>query len=117
MPICKIATNYPLNDDEKNKFADEAAIILSELLEKPLKAIMVMINTNYMRMNQSNDTVCFGEFRYVKSYADEAERSQFLKQLSDKMFALIQKYTKAEPHRVYMQFTHMKRDDAWKYTE
>ena len=44
MPICKITTNYPLNDDEKNKFADEAAIILSELLEKPLKAIMVMIN-------------------------------------------------------------------------
>ena len=33
------------------------------------------------------------------------------------MLALIQKHTAVDPYRIYMQFTEMTREGAWKYTK
>ena len=100
----------------KTEFLDEAARELSDILRKPLPAIMIMLDDCSMYMNSSEDTVFFAEFRYIlpQEYADD--KSGFLKELADRMLALIQKHTHVDPYRIYMQFTEMTREGAWRYT-
>ena len=69
-----------------------------------------------MLMNQSEDTVFFGEFRYLMSFADDDEKRRWLQLLADTMLEIIQRYTGVNPYRIYMQFTEMTRESAWKYT-
>ena len=45
------------------------------------------------------------------SFLDEAAT-----ELADRMLSLIQKHTKVDPYRIYMQFTEMTREGAWRYT-
>ena len=116
MPIAQMKTNYKFSSPAAYKsFLDEAASELSEILRKPLPAIMVMLDECPMYMNSSEDTVFFSEFRYIlpQEYADS--KDVFLKELADRMLSLIQKHTHVDPHRVYMQFTEMTRDSAWRY--
>lgn len=100
----------------KTEFLDEAARELSDILKKPLPAIMIMLDDCAMYMNSSEDTVFFAEFRYIlpQEYADD--KTGFLKELADRMLALIQKHTQVDPYRIYMQFTEMTREGAWRYT-
>jgi hypothetical protein len=117
MPIAQMKTNYKFSSPAAYKgFLDEVASELSEILRKPLPAIMVMLDECPMYMNSSDDTVFFAEFRYILplEYADD--KSAFLKELADRMLGLIQKHTKVDPYRIYMQFTEMTREGAWKYT-
>lgn len=115
MPICQMKTNYKFDDAKKSAFLDEMASSLSRILEKPIPAIMVMLSSEDMYMNKSQDTVFFAEFRYVKSFESDEEKSVFLGKFADEMLALIQKYTSVDPYRIYMQFTPMPRDGAWRY--
>ena len=110
-------TNFKMSSDAKKLFLDETARELSDILKKPLPAVMVMLDECSMYMNCSDDTVFFAEFRYIlpQEYADS--KSDFLKILADRMLLLIQKHTKTDPHRIYMQFTEMNRESAWRYTE
>ena len=117
MPIAQMKTNYTFAaPEDRTAFLDEASRELADILRKPLPAIMIMLDQCPMYMNQSEDTVFFAEFRYIlpQEYADN--KSGFLKELADRMLALIQKHTHADPYRVYMQFTEMTREGAWKYT-
>ena len=110
-------TNYRFSSPAlRTAFIDEAASELSEILRKPLPTIMVMLDECSMYMNSSEDTVFFAEFRYIlpQEYADN--KAAFLKELADRMLSIIQKHTHADPYRVYMQFTEMTREGAWKYT-
>ena len=117
MPICQIKTNYILNHDQKSKFTGEVADKISQLLEKPIAAVMVMISEEYMQMNHTEDTIIFAEFRYVKNFENVEEKSVFLKNFSYEMLEIFRKYTDVDPYRVYMQFTEMARGSAWKYTQ
>lgn len=116
MPIAQMKTNYIMDKAAKTQFLDEAARELSDILRKPLPAVMVMLDDCSMYMNCSDDTVFFAEFRYIlpQEYADN--KSGFLKELADRMLALIQKHTHVDPYRIYMQFTEMTREGAWRYT-
>lgn len=116
MPICQMKTNYQMSSEKKTAFLNEMARSLSELLEKPIQAVMVMLSEETMYMNNSQDTVFFAEFRYVKRFADADEKAVFLEMFADKMLALIQSHTHVDPYRIYMQFTEMSRDGAWRYT-
>lgn len=117
MPICQMQTNYKFKADERTAFLNEISITLSEILEKPLPAVMIMLTDAHMYMNQSEDTVFFAEFRYVKKFDSNDEKSLFLESFSERMLKLIQKYTNVNPYRIYMQFTEMPRDGAWHYIE
>lgn len=117
MPICQMQTNYKFKADERTAFLNEVSINLSEILEKPLPAVMIMLTDAHMYMNQSEDTVFFAEFRYVKKFDSNDEKSLFLESFSERMLKLIQKYTNVNPYRIYMQFTEMPRDGAWHYIE
>ena len=117
MPICQMKTNYVFSKDEKTDFLRDTANVLSEILEKPIQAVMVMLSNETMLMNNSEDTVFFAEFRYVKDFVDNNEKSAFLNSFSERMLALIQSYTHVNPYRIYMQFTEMPRDGAWRYIE
>lgn len=117
MPICQMKTNYTFSKDEKTAFLRETANTLSEILEKPIQAVMVMLSDESMFMNNSEDTVFFAEFRYVKDFADSTEKAEFLENFSERMLELIQSYTHVNPYRIYMQFTEMPRDGAWRYIE
>ena len=116
MPIAQMKTNYIMDKAAKTQFLDDAARELSDILRKPLPAVMVMHHDCSMYMNCSDDTVFFAEFRYIlpQEYADN--KSGFLKELADRMLALIQKHTHVDPYRIYMQFTEMTREGAWRYT-
>lgn len=117
MPIAQMKTNYKFSSPaDRRGFIDEAASELSEVLRKPLPAIMVMLDECPMYMNSSEDTVFFAEFRYILPQEYTDNKSAFLKELADKMLSLIQKYTHVDPYRIYMQFTEMTREGAWKYT-
>lgn len=115
MPICQMKTNYAMDDKMRTCFLHEMAETLSEILEKPISAVMVMLSEEHMYMNRSADTVFFAEFRYVKNFSNEQEKAAFLADFSDRMLTLIQAYTHVDPYRIYMQFTEMPRDGAWKY--
>ncbi|MDO4156776.1 MAG: phenylpyruvate tautomerase MIF-related protein [Oscillospiraceae bacterium] len=115
MPICQMKTNYAMDDKMRTCFLHEMAETLSEILEKPIPAVMVMLSEEHMYMNRSADTVFFAEFRYVKNFSNEQEKAAFLADFSDRMLTLIQAYTHVDPYRIYMQFTEMPRDGAWKY--
>lgn len=115
MPICQIKTNYVMSPDEKKTFMSAVTSEMSVILEKPIQAVMAMLSDEYMYMNNSDDTVVFAEFRYLKDFSSTDEKTAFLKDFADKMLALFQKYTSVDPYRVYMQFTEMTREGAWKY--
>lgn len=118
MPIAQMKTNYKFSAPaEKTAFLDKAAKELSDILRKPLPAIMIMLDDCAMYMNSSEDTVFFAEFRYILPPEYAGEKSAFLKELADRMLALIQKHTHVDPYRIYMQFTEMTREGAWKYTK
>jgi len=117
MPIAQMNTNFKFSSPAaRTSFLDASAKELSDILRKPLPAIMVMLDECPMYMNSSEDTVFFAEFRYIlpQEYADN--KSGFLKELADRMLSLIQKHTAVDPYRIYMQFTEMTREGAWKYT-
>ena len=117
MPIAQMKTNYTFAAPSvRTEFLDAAAKELAAILRKPLPAVMIMLDQCPMYMNSSEDTVFFAEFRYVlpQEYADN--KAAFLKELADRMLALIQKYTGVDPYRIYMQFTEMTREGAWRYT-
>ena len=117
MPIAQMKTNYKFSSPAAYKnFLDEAASELSEILRKPLPAIMVMLDECPMYMNSSEDTVFFAEFRYILPQESADDKAAFLKELADRMLSLIQKHTQVNPYRIYMQFTEMTREGAWKYT-
>ncbi|SEL29231.1 Macrophage migration inhibitory factor (MIF) [Ruminococcus albus] len=117
MPIAQMKTNLKMNDVSKTEFLNDVAEEMAKLLKKPLPAVMVMLDDCPMCMNRSEDTVVFSEFRYVlpREFADN--KSGFLKQFADTMLLVIQKHTKVDPYRIYMQFTEMDRQSAWRYTE
>jgi len=117
MPIAQMKTNYKFSSDAaRTSFLDEAAGELSEILRKPLPAIMVMLDDCSMYMNRSEDTVFFAEFRYILPQECADSKAEFLKELADRMLSLIQKHTHVDPYRIYMQFTEMTREGAWRYT-
>ena len=110
-------TNFKFASPEtRTQFLDEASKELADILRKPLPAIMVMLDQCPMYMNQSEDTVFFAEFRYILPQECAGDKAGFLKELADRMLALIQKHTGVDPYRIYMQFTEMTREGAWKYT-
>ncbi len=117
MPIVQMKTNYPMDHAAKTAFLGEMAATMAELLKKPLPAVMVMLDDCTMYMNRSEETVFFGEFRYILPAEYAEDKSAFLKLFADTMLALIQKHTHVDPHRIYMQFTEMDRESAWRYTE
>ncbi|MCR5600729.1 MAG: hypothetical protein K6G33_08320 [Ruminococcus sp.] len=117
MPIAQMKTNFKFSSTTtRTNFLNEAANELADILKKPLPAIMIMLDDCAMYMNNSEDTVFFAEFRYIlpQEYADN--KSDFLKELADRMLSLIQKHTHVDPYRIYMQFTEMTREGAWRYT-
>lgn len=116
MPIAQMKTNYRMDSSSKTAFLDESAGVLSEILKKPLPAVMVMLDDCSMYMNSSDDTVFFAEFRYILPDEYKDNKSDFLKNFADTMLALIQKHTHVDPYRIYMQFTEMTREGAWRYT-
>lgn len=117
MPIAQMKTNYHFSDPEtKTQFLSESAKELSALLRKPLPAVMVMLDDCSMYMNESDDTVFFAEFRYILPAECADDKAGFLKELADRMLELIRRYTAVDPYRIYMQFTEMTREGAWRYT-
>ena len=116
MPICQMKTNFRMTQDTRKAFLDETAKELSEILKKPLPAVMLMLDDAHMYMNQSEDTVFFAEFRYILPEEYLNAKSAFLKEFADRMLTLFQKYTRVDPYRIYMQFTEMNREGAWRYT-
>jgi phenylpyruvate tautomerase PptA (4-oxalocrotonate tautomerase family) len=117
MPIAQMKTNFKFSSPAaRTDFLDEAAAELSEILRKPLPAIMIMLDDCSMYMNKSEDTVFFAEFRYILPQECADDKTGFLKELADRMLALIQKHTHVDPYRIYMQFTEMTREGAWRYT-
>lgn len=117
MPIVQMKTNYPMDHAAKTAFLGEMAATMAELLKKPLPAVMVMLDDCTMYMNRSEETVFFGEFRYILPAEYASDKSAFLAMFADTMLALIRKHTHVDPHRIYMQFTEMDRESAWRYTE
>ncbi|MDE7364013.1 MAG: hypothetical protein K2N27_03860 [Ruminococcus sp.] len=115
MPICQMKTNFQFSPEKKSEFLEKTAETLSVLLEKPIQAVMVMLSEETMCMNKSSDTVFFAEFRYVMNFSGADEKTAFLEKFADTMLALIQSYTDVDPYRIYMQFTEMSRDGAWRY--
>ncbi|GEM_PF-435381 len=116
MPIAQLKTNYPFTPDRKQEFLKELSETLSEILHKPLPAVMLMLDECTMYMNHSEETVFFGEFRYILPEAYQGNKAGFLEFFADAMLAVIRKYTQVNPYRIYMQFTEMQRENAWKYT-
>ena len=117
MPIAQMKTNYSFSSPgARTQFLDAAAKELSEILRKPLPAIMVMLDDAKMYMNSSEDTVFFAEFRYILPQEYAENKSGFLKELADRMLKLIRQHTQVDPYRIYMQFTEMTREGAWRYT-
>ncbi|MCQ2464239.1 MAG: hypothetical protein MJ095_01500 [Oscillospiraceae bacterium] len=116
MPICQIKTNYRFSDEGKKNFLNHMNSELAVILDKPLPAVMSMLSDEYMYMNSSDDTVVFAEFRYLKDFSSAEEKSAFLKDFSDRALRIFQEHTSVNPYRVYMQFTEMTREGAWRYT-
>lgn len=115
MPICQIKTNYKFSEEEKKNFCGTIAAQAASIMKKPLPAVMVMLSDEFMYMNESDQTVVFAEFRYLMNFADQEEKTAFLKEYADKMLDIFTRFTKADPHRIYMQFTEMTPEGAWKY--
>ncbi len=117
MPIAQMKTNFRFSSDSaRTDFLDEAAAELSVILRKPLPAIMIILDDCSMYMNKSEDTVFFAEFRYILPQECADCKAEFLKELAERMLSLIQKHTHVDPYRIYMQFTEMTREGAWRYT-
>lgn len=109
-------TNFRMEAPARTRFLQETAAELSDILRKPLPAVMVMLDEAEMYMNNSEDTVFFAEFRYILPEEFKNSKSEYLKMFADRMFELFRRHTSVDPYRIYMQFTEMTRDGAWRYT-
>lgn len=116
MPICQMKTNFRMEAPARTRFLQETAAELSDILRKPLPAVMVMLDEAEMYMNNSEDTVFFAEFRYILPEEFKDSKSEYLKMFADRMLELFRRHTSVDPYRIYMQFTEMTRDGAWRYT-
>ena len=116
MPICQLKTNCPLDDAAREALLLDTAATAAELLRKPLPAVMVMLDSCDMRMNGTADTVFVAEFRYILPQKYTDQKQAFLELFADRMLTLFRQHTGVDPHRIYMQFTEMTRESAWKYT-
>ena len=76
MPICQIKTNYRFDADKKREFLNHLNLELADILEKPIQAIMSMLSEEYMYMNNSDDTILFAEFRYLRNFSSEEEKKE-----------------------------------------
>ncbi len=117
MPVCQMKTNYKMDEEKRREFLKKTAELVADIVEKPVPAVMVMMSDEHMYMNNSEDTVFFAEFRYVRNFSDSREKEEFIEMFADRMLTHIQAFTNVDPHRIYMQFTMMKPDEAWKYTK
>lgn len=57
MPICQLKTNYPMDAAAREALLLDTATTAAELLNKPLAAVMAMLDSCDMRMNGTGDTV------------------------------------------------------------
>lgn len=115
MPICQFKTNFNMSDKLKKDFSDAVAFEIADILKKPIPAVMISISNEFMQMNgSSSDTVFFAEFRFVMEFDDENNKKIFLKNFSDRTYKVIKKFINVDKNRIYMQFTFMPRDCAWK---
>ena len=72
-----------MNIQKKEDFMKCVCLELSQILDKPVQAVMVMISDEYMYMNNSSETVLFAEFRYVKDFDSAEEKTAFLKDFAE----------------------------------
>lgn len=51
MPICQLKTNYRFDEAARTEFMSKVAAEMAVIIEKPLPAIMVMLDDSHMLMN------------------------------------------------------------------
>lgn len=114
MPVLQMKTNYRFEENAKNNFMQDMTKLVSDILNKPLGAVMGMISEESMCMNCSDDTCFFLELRFVENGSEE-ERKAAREKITDAFFEKITEYTKVASNRVYMQLTAMDPQDIWRY--
>ena len=112
MPVIHYNSNFHFQKDEINEVAGKLTKLASEVLEKPLPAVMFMHSEMEM-FKAGNDDICgYVEFKYVGSASLEQKTK-----LCDGALEILREYTKVDPHRVYINIIENARENAWKYTE
>jgi phenylpyruvate tautomerase PptA (4-oxalocrotonate tautomerase family) len=103
MPVLKVQTNAEFAD--KQKFMDDATELLSNVLLKPSRYIMVMIETNdEMMFANSKDPLAYVE---LKSIGLPEDTTSFV---SEKLCSFIEDELKVPKDRIYIEFANAKRN-------
>ncbi|MDO5559035.1 MAG: phenylpyruvate tautomerase MIF-related protein [Oscillospiraceae bacterium] len=110
MPVVKFTTN--VKPDNSEKLLSDIAQCISEVLDKPLKAVMMMFSQQEFYMNSSSDPAAYIEIFYVGEIDASVKTT-----LTDSLLEIFIKELHVDPYRVYMNLIQNKREDAWRYIE
>lgn len=102
MPVLKIQTNAKVKDVEL--FKAEASLFLRDILRKPEKYVMVLLEKNQdMMLGGSSEPLAYIELKSINLPETDT------KVLAAKLCAFIQEKIAVQPNRIYIEFSNAPR--------
>ena len=99
MPYLSIETNKKIEDNKKDQILQEATNLVSSLLNKPKKWIMISIKDNLsMYYNDSSEGIAYIELKSIN--LDKEKCKNYI----DKLSLFIEDNINVNPDRIYIHF-------------
>ena len=99
MPYLTIETNKKIKENQKNKILYEATDLISNILNKPKKWVMISIKDNIsMCFGNTGEDTAYIELKSIK--LDKEKCKFFLERLSN----FIEENLNIKPERIYIHF-------------
>ncbi|MDR0965923.1 MAG: hypothetical protein LBM75_05400 [Myxococcales bacterium] len=100
MPLLKIETSAPLNDDRQvERVLQESSRIVADLLHKPEQYVMVALSPVAMLMSAAGGPAAFCDLRSIGGIEPDACQA-----LSQALCALLETTLQIAPERIYLNF-------------
>ena len=102
MPYFSIETNRKIEESQKKKILCEATNLISNLLNKPKKWIMISFKDNLsMYYNDSDEDIAYIELKSINLDIEKCEK------YVDKISHFIEENIKVDPERIYIHFQNL----------
>lgn len=113
MPIIQMSTNIDLTRQDKRSLLLAIAHLVSEVMERPIRDVMVSHTLAEFVMDDSFEPVAFIDFRCLPGVGMDG----MMACLSDGMIRILRQYVPINPDRVFLHFLEADPDYAWRFRD
>jgi phenylpyruvate tautomerase PptA (4-oxalocrotonate tautomerase family) len=113
MPVVQISLNVALAEQEKHDLLLSIARLVSEIMEKPIRDVMVSLTTADFVMEDSFDPAAFVDLRCLSGLQVEGVTKRLCEGLLDALRRLVP----MDSSRVYIHFSEASPEYAWRFLD